>query len=272
LTPRLLLGLAAGSLLVLAATTGGPPWGIPLRLAWLLLVGLVLLRGLWRSLRANGHLALAWLGRRPRRASPAYVRALFDDYAARFDTHLLHELAYAVPNRLRDLVEPHLADLPGRRLADLGCGTGLLAPLFRPVAASLEGVDLSPAMLARARARGLYDALHEADIARFLAVRPGRLDLLLAADVLVYLGDLAPLLAAAARSLAPGGLLACSLERHDGEGWVLHRSGRYAHGAPYLEKAATGAGLVLLELQPLTLRHEAGRPVEGYLALLQRPR
>jgi predicted TPR repeat methyltransferase len=211
------------------------------------------------------------------RAPPDYVRTVFDGYADRFDAHLL-ALGYRVPGLIRAVVESYLppdaADQAGPVL-DLGCGTGLMAialsdlNLQRPV-----GVDLSPRMLERARARGLYADLHERDIVAFLEEDTRSWRLILAADVFCYAGDLRPVLAACQQRLLPGGLLIFSSEElldQQAEGWMLGRQGRYAHSAEYLTASAQACGFVPRPLAREGLRQEAGVAVPGFIVVLERP-
>ena len=67
-------------------------------------------------------------------------------------------------------------------------------------------------MIEKARARGLYDELHVAEAEAALRQWPLRFDAIVAADVLLYFGELAPLLAAAAAALRPAGIFAFSIE------------------------------------------------------------
>jgi predicted TPR repeat methyltransferase len=224
-----------------------------------------------RLVDGEWHLLAARLGWRPARAPARYVRALFDTYAPRFDEHLMVELAYAAPNRVRDLLDAPSIGRPVDTLVDLGCGTGVMAPLCRSLARTLVGVDLSPRMLARAEARGLYDRLEEADIVAFLERHEAAFDLLIATDVAVYLGDLRPLLAAAARALRPGGHLAFTTELLAEGDYRLRRSGRYAHGGSHVEALARAVRLEVERAERAPLRTEADRPVEGGLYLLRRP-
>jgi predicted TPR repeat methyltransferase len=197
------------------------------------------------------------------------VQQLFDSYAADFDAHL-QRLDYRAPQQLALLLQPHA--LQWRSALDLGCGTGQCGPLLRPWVQALHGVDLSSRMLDEARARGLYDTLHHADIATHLARTEQRHDLLVAADVCIYLGDLAPLMAGARRVLQPGGLLALSLEAADDSvSFTLRPSARYAHSARYLRALAAEHGLQVLQLQPGPLRTEQRQPVPGLYGLLQQP-
>jgi predicted TPR repeat methyltransferase len=150
-----------------------------------------------------------------------YVRRLFDQHAETFDQSLLERLDYRGPAVLLAAVEA-VAGRPLRigSMLDLGCGTGLAGAAFRPYVDWLTGVDLSPQMVAKARAKGLYDRLAAAELRQFLAAEAddrARYHLIVAADVFVYVSDLAPVAAAAARVLAPGGRVAFTVETHAGE-------------------------------------------------------
>lgn len=205
-----------------------------------------------------------------------YVAALFDSYAGDFDEHLVDRLQY----RAHTLLVDGLLALGAARLGhalDAGCGTGLVGPLLRPHVQHLSGVDLSARMLAQARRRGCYDALHQAELVQHLRTLPaGGCDAVLAADVLIYLGDVAPLLAAARHALAPGGWFAFTVETLAAEGttsddFALQPSSRYAHALPYLQRAAAAAGLAWQHHRAETLRLDQGRPVPGLGVWLRRP-
>jgi len=159
----------------------------------------------------------------------------------------------------------------GLSVLDLGCGTGLCGPLFRPLAATLAGVDLSPAMIDKARRRGVYDRLEVGDLVTALRRAPGAADLLVAADVLVYVGDLAPVLSAAAAALRPGGLFAFSVEEHSGAGFTLLPTRRYAHSAEYVNSEAARVGLEVIHLHGAIARTENGRDVPALIIILRRP-
>ncbi|WP_431856336.1 methyltransferase [Azospirillum sp.] len=199
--------------------------------------------------------------------SAAYVRALFDRYADRFDSDLVGKLDYAAPRILRAAIDRVCGPLQGMRALDLGCGTGLMGVELRPLCAHLAGVDLSPRMVEKARGRGLYDALSVGDIVDAM-VEPARWDLLVAADVLVYIGDLAPVFAAAATALAPGGRFAATVERLEGDGFALGPARRYAHSVAYLKETAAAAGLGVLLLEECSPRREKQAPVPGLVFVL----
>lgn len=206
--------------------------------------------------------------------SPAYVRALFDDYAPRFERHLVEGLGYVGPQLVRDAL-PRAPERFAVAL-DLGCGTGLMGEVVRDRVDYLTGIDLSPGMLALARtktARGrpLYERLVEGDVAAALADLPeASADLCLAADVLIYVADLASFLAGVGRVLRPGGLGAFTVQSHDGPGSVLGEDGRYAHADAHLAAMAAVSGLDWLAARPAEVRREGGRPVPGRVVVLRR--
>jgi len=219
------------------------------------------------------HLARLGAGDAAHAMSRAYVRTLFDQYAPRFD-EALKSLAYGGPARLRETVEKARPGVTFARMLDLGCGTGLAGRAFRPLVRHLAGIDLSPAMVAQARAKQVYDRLETGDLVPFLAAEQGNggsYDLVVAADVFVYLFDLAPVAAAAAKILCPDGLFAFTVETHEGNGVELGEKLRYRHGAAHVRGALETAGLRLLALSPVTTRTEAHESVPGLLALAVRP-
>lgn len=207
--------------------------------------------------------------------SAAYVRALFDRYADRFDRDLLGKLGYAAPDLLRGAVD-RLGGGSGLRILDLGCGTGLAGVTFRPLARHLAGVDLSPRMVDKARARTLYDDLQVGDIVAAMDAAAAAWDLLVAADVLVYIGDLDPVFRSAARALADGGRFAATVEQmaeqldDGGNGFALGPARRYAHTESYLRARAAAAGLTVRLLEPCTPRREKGVGVPGLLFVLEK--
>ncbi|MFO1217189.1 MAG: tetratricopeptide repeat protein [Burkholderiaceae bacterium] len=204
----------------------------------------------------------------PQAAPQAYVEGLFDDYADQFDSHLVNVLRYRTPTVLAEAIRR--AQPQGFRSAlDLGCGTGLVAPLLAGLVAHLDGVDLSQRMLDKARALGRYDRLDKADVVAHLLATDRRYDLVLSADVVPYLGELEPLFAAVRRVIEPGGVFAFSAERAPaGERFVLRASMRYAHGEAYLCELAAAHGFTIAELLAQVLREDAGVPIDGlYLVL-----
>jgi predicted TPR repeat methyltransferase len=223
---------------------------------------------------AQGAMArLALIGRadEPRALPQAYVARLFDDYAPRFDVHLTKNLSYRAPALIADALS---AAAPGRRFAsalDLGCGTGLMGEALHGLIDHLTGVDLSPGMIAKARERGVYDGLVVGDAAALLMCEPpGVFDLIVAADSLVYVGDLKPLFAAVATALAADGLFAFSIEAYQGDGFRLEPTMRFAHSCSYIEATARGLSLRPLLLRSGSTRREAGADAPGLICVLER--
>jgi predicted TPR repeat methyltransferase len=208
---------------------------------------------------AMARLALIGRGDAPRALPLAYVARLFDAYAPRFDKHLTDNLGYRAPALIAEALS---AVASGRRFVsalDLGCGTGLMGEALRGRVDRLAGVDLSAAMIAKARDRGIYDRLVVGDAAAMLGREPpGSSDLIVAADALVYVGDLAPLFAAVARALASDGLFAFSVETCEGDGFKLEPTMRFAHSRSYVEMTAREAGLQPLLIRSASTRREAG--------------
>ena len=223
--------------------------------------------------RHGAGLRLMRLGAEPLAGMPqAYVQTLFDQYAPRFETSLVDDLGYRGPALLFKAVLSvrSAARKPAffKRAIDLGCGTGLAAAAFAKEVDHFIGVDLSPRMIERARATSLYAELEVADMSQGLRARPdASADLILAADAIVYVADLPPVLAEASRVLVSGGLLAFTAETHGGEGVVIGQGLRYAHSAAYVCDAIDGAGLGLTLLENLSARNEDHAPVPGLVAV-----
>lgn len=222
-------------------------------------------------------LKLAALGAAPAPKKPEipYIEALFDDYADRFEAELVLGLGYEAPTLLAELIEAACrsvgVDQVGHAI-DLGCGTGLMGERLRRRASFVEGVDLSGAMIEAAGRKGIYDRLEQAELTVFLRQSAQAVDLIAAADVLNYCGALAPILAAVAGRLAPGGLFACTLERHAGsEPLVLQSSLRYAHSEAAVRASCSDAGLELLSLTQSPLRRDRGEAVIGLYLMARKP-
>ena len=201
--------------------------------------------------------------------SGGYVRALFDQYAPRFDAALA-ELDYRAPQLLLDAVmaagPEHFA-----YALDLGCGTGLAGRAFARIVDTMHGVDLSPNMIAQAERTGLYGSLAVDDMLAFLQRQnDASADLVIAADALVYLADLAPLMCEVGRVLERKGLFAFTVETHAAEGVILGAKLRYAHGADHVRAALAQAGLAATTFVAVSTRTEAGTPVPGLLVVAQR--
>lgn len=207
----------------------------------------------------------------PPRASDAYVRATFDAFADSFDEMLLQRLDYHAP----ELLGAALADVLGgggaHDVLDAGCGTGLCGVLLRPHARVLVGVDLSPRMLAKARTRGVYDELVEAELGAFLGTHRARFDVVASADTFCYFGDLRAVIDATAVALRPGGWLGFTVERSDeGDDYRINPHGRYSHARDYVVRLLEAADFGTIDVTGAVLRREAGLPVNGWVVRARR--
>jgi predicted TPR repeat methyltransferase len=226
---------------------------------------------------ARHHLAACRNEGVPARASDAYVQQVFDGFAGSFEAKL-RQLDYRAPELVAVLLERALGTASDQcDILDAGCGTGLCAPLLAPYARRLDGVDLSPKMLERARERGLYDQLVVAELTAYLAARRSAWEVIAAADVLCYFGDLAAVAQAAAASLRAGGWLIFTVERAADTpgaalpGYRLQPHGRYCHALEYVHEVLAAAGLEVVECEAQVLRMENGAPVEGLAVLARKP-
>jgi len=209
----------------------------------------------------------------PSRAADDYVREVFDAFAESFDEQLLKNLNYRAPQVLAEALANVLPGAIGAfDILDAGCGTGLCAPLLRPYAKQLVGVDLSGGMVDKARARGGYDVLEVAELTAYLQSHPNAYDIVFSADTLVYFGELRDVLDASHAALRPGGWLAFTVEAARGEDdrVDLSPSGRYQHTRRYVESVLAATGFSHTSIGTDTLRKEGGQPVMGWVVLAQR--
>jgi len=219
------------------------------------------------------HMVAALGGETTDCAPEMYVRELFDGYANRFDDHLVNELDYAVPLKMRGALERLAANEPAfARTLDLGCGTGLVGEAIRDIAAEIHGVDLSPRMIERASEKGVYDSLDVGDVVAYLA-RPATArmgyDLVIAAELFIYIGDLGPLFAAVAAALNPSGVFVFSVERFDGGSYRLVETGRYQHSRSYVGQLADENGFSIDLCERVEIRRSAGGSEDGDLFVLR---
>ena len=213
-------------------------------------------------------LAAMGRGEAPAQAPAAYVAMLFDQHAEVFDGILVDQLGYAAPMTTRERLQA--AGLgPFARMLDLGCGTGLAAVALEDMCGHMTGADLAEGMVEVSDEKDLYDDLYVAEATSFLlaAAEEGEVwDLIVATDVLPYIGDAAPFLNAAAGRLTTGGVLTFSTETMPGlAGWRVTPHHRYAHGGDYITGLAADAGLSLTDVADITVRHEKGAPIPGHI-------
>ncbi|MDX7951508.1 methyltransferase domain-containing protein [Lichenihabitans sp. Uapishka_5] len=201
----------------------------------------------------------------------AYVETLFDQYAPRFDAHLVGGLGYRGPAVIAEALAGRLPDDGCTAALDLGCGTGLMARALGVRGLEIDGIDLSAAMLAQAATTGLYRNLWQGDCTAIAAtLDAGAYRLAIAADVLVYIGDLLPLFTGVARVLQPGGLLAATVQADTGKAYSLGTDLRFRHEAGYLRGSLDATGFGLLSLEACVTRQENCIDVPGLVFVARR--
>lgn len=231
---------------------------------------------------AASHLIASMTGAGAERAPNQYIAELFDGFANKFEANLA-DMKYDTPKNLVALVAEFAKPTAEKwDVLDLGCGTGLVGTVIAPHARQLVGVDLSAGMLAKARDKKLYQRLEKAEL---LAMMKGETassyDVIIAADVFIYVGKLDGIMEEIKRLLRPGGVLAFSVEAlgapsseegatDSGKDYQLNSTGRYAHASSYLNKIIQASGFKKHHLTPSDLRLEQGEPVQGWLVLLEK--
>lgn len=230
--------------------------------------------------RMGAAVKLALLGAHPvpDTLPEAYITSLFDEYAPRFEKHLTETLGYDVPQTLATVIDRIRPD-GLLRILDIGCGTGLAGVALSHRKKFMSGVDLSPAMIAQAADKGLYDELHTSDMLDFMRnIADGGAepyDLIVAADVLIYTGALHPAFTAARALLPADGLFLFSLQDgtaqngDDAQGFTLGADHRYAYSPCYVRECAAATGFDVMEIQSTCLRQDAGQDVMGLICLLK---
>lgn len=201
-------------------------------------------------------------------APKKYVQDLFDGFAHEFENCLLNELGYVTPALLYQQLTTHFPNQRYAQTLDLGCGTGLMGVELAPLSEKLTGVDLSPRMLDQARVKEIYHTLVHHNIIDFLEENKQPFDLIVCADVLVYLGDLEKAIALMAERLTEGGVLLFSTELLEEDGFKLFENARFKHGQRYITELLESSALEIIDIKIDTIRLEKGAPVVGgcYLA------
>ncbi len=217
-----------------------------------------------------GHLLAAATGEATDLAPRSYIVSLFDEYSASFESHLVESLGYSGPQQLANLLDDNTgAERNFHALLDLGCGSGLVGEQLREKCDLMTGVDLSPRMVEAATQKGIYHKLICGDIVEELHGLTESFDLIISADTVIYIGNLAPLAGAVAERAAPGACLLLSTEAGDQEGYELLLSGRYAHHRDYVVETFTAVGFELREVRRRPLRKDGDQWLEGDFFLFE---
>ncbi|MBC7710042.1 MAG: methyltransferase [Rhizobacter sp.] len=212
-------------------------------------------------------------GETPALQPEGMARGLFDRYAKSFDTHLVGALKYRVPHLIAKMI---VERFPERNLnvLDLGCGTGLLGAELGSINGYFVGVDLSLPMLEEAKKRSVYSRLHHVNLLDSLdATDASEYEVIVAADVLIYIGALDVLIRNCFKVLKPGGWLffSCEAAADDGPDFVLRKSMRYAQTTQYVTRLLGATGFAAPSIQAIDLRMEQDTVIPGYLVAVQKP-
>lgn len=222
--------------------------------------------------RSTRHLIAALTGDTPDTAPAAYAQEVFDGYAQRYDAHLLKDLHYQVPKTLRTMLTRFVpSHAPFTHTIDLGCGTGLAGIEFLDLTKKLWGVDVSPRMIEQAAKKNIYDHLETSEIVNYLKNSNSIFDVFVAADVFIYIGDLHELFSQVYRTAGDGAFFVFSTELHDGDGFVLRETARYAHAHAYVENVLRQNSISIVDHKTAPIRKEHGNPVSGcyYIAKVE---
>ena len=222
--------------------------------------------------RAEFWLAALGDGPPPMRAPIDHLKALYDDYAPRYDDHLSKTLESKAPDLVASALASHLTTTTRKKLTgiDLGSGTGLSGSALTQTHLSTSrvqwrGVDLSTRMCELASKRGCYQDVRSVDLLDALREDPPY-DCFVSCDVLVYFGSLDPFFSAAAANAkknADPAFLAVTLEDSDSNGWDLTATGRFRHSPSYVLDVAKSHHWINVDNQQAVLRRQSGKPVVG---------
>jgi predicted TPR repeat methyltransferase len=201
-------------------------------------------------------------------APDIYIKNLFNQYADKYEEHLTL-LNYRVPELIYDTINTYFATAAPTDLniLDLGCGTGLCGVKLRGFAKKLIGIDLAEQMLAYAKDKNIYDILKKSSIDKALKTY-NHLDIIVAADTFVYIGDLANIFAACYKALAPKGLLIFTIETTHNYPYILQKSARFAHAPKYIEELAQKCTFSIENSANIMLRKHKTTTIEGKLYML----
>lgn len=207
---------------------------------------------------------------------PAFIQALFDQYAYNYDEHVKTQLKYQVPSLIREALTPFFAKANlSQKTLDLGCGTGLMAPYLLDISMRLIGVDISENMIEMAKRLGAYYKLYHDDIMHFLPKHQNEYDLIVAADVFCYFGELTEAFNYCRQALINNSLMVFSVENltnpaKKNQPYRLQTSGRFAHSQVYLEKIVEDLGFHIEANNTVILRYQEDVPVEGLLYIIRK--
>lgn len=202
-------------------------------------------------------------------AKHRFVSRLFDGHAQDFDKILVDGLGYEIPWLVAEELQKLIGASSTLDILDIGCGTGLCAVSLGSMTNTIVGIDLSGNMLVKARERGLYKDLIQGDIVEAMDHLNDKFNLVIAADVFVYVGGLSEAFRACNSMLNEGGFFAFSTELSDHhDGYMLRATGRYAHSVNYISKLAAKNNFNIRVQRDVLLRMDSGSEIRGMMFIL----
>ena len=215
------------------------------------------------------HMLAALTGETTETAPRDYVKNLFDNFAAKFESSLVDDLEYKIPRVIAEIIiKDSKFDLLGS-IVDLGCGTGLFGVEIKQFCEHLEGIDLSEKMLDEAMKKDIYNKLIKEDILAYLSNASLNFDYFVSTDVFVYIGDLSDIFRLIKSRNTTGGKLVFTTEDYDGDGFFLEQSGRYSHSKKYIVGLCKKFGFELRHFETQALRKEKNQYISGGLYILE---
>lgn len=209
-------------------------------------------------------------GPTPERASKAYVSTLFDQVAEAFDYILVNQLKYNVPFQIRKIFDHYFSEQNFENMLDLGCGTGLCAEAFEDICLTKVGVDISEKMIEIADEKGDYTYLYIADILEFITKKNDIYDIIIAADVLPYIGELSAFIKNIKKNLSTKGVFCFSTETLEEKGnYKVGPYQRFSHSADYIKEILSLQKISIIHCENVTVRFEQGAPVLGQIYICQ---
>lgn len=222
------------------------------------------------SHEAAQHMLNSLAGHSSDTAPLSYIETIFDNYAETFEESLLNDLSYQTPTELWKQYNILFHEDSRADGLDLGCGTGLATEAFMPCCRNFTGVDISDKILKVADSKNIYTKLIKNDILSFLEQDESSYDLIVAADVFTYMGNLEPLFKACFKQSRINGVLCFSVENTGEDSFTLKETGRFGHSLSYIEKLCKQTGWTILTAHNSKLRQDRKEWIWGHLFVLQK--
>ncbi|RUR07211.1 tetratricopeptide repeat protein [Legionella sp. km772] len=214
--------------------------------------------------KISRHMLNAITGIKNGENTPEYAHNLFNNYALYYDQHMQGQLNYSIPTHIaRSLHQFELLELDNA--LDLGCGTGLTGVAVREYCKHLTGVDIAEKMIEHAKKKAIYDELLQMELLDFLKQDPKHYDLIVAADVLPYFGDLAPLIQLVSEHLTEEHYFIFTTEINEESPWQLESSARFSHQPAYLNTLTKEHSLTIVKQEKIPARIQNQLPLEVML-------